>query len=65
MSGRFMTASIAANNNSLATELTVNTATLGTVNVLTSQTLNVLWRWGSAASVNTLNIYNGSLTIGW
>jgi hypothetical protein len=64
MTGRFMTASFTAAN-AQATEYAVNVATLGTINTQTSQTLNVLWRWGSASSVNAVNIYNGVLKLGY
>jgi hypothetical protein len=66
MAGRFSTASITAQNTAnLATESTYNAATLGTINVLTGQTLGVFWRWGAASAQNSLNIYSGTLTLGW
>src|SRR5262245_50034209 len=66
MTGRFVYAStsqtgLAGNNHGFATENAYNVASLGTVNNLTGQTLNVFWRWGAAASGNSLNIYNGIL----
>jgi hypothetical protein len=63
MSGKFTTASITGVN--AATEITSNAVVLGTINVLQGQTLNVLWRWASAASSNSLNIYSGVLKLGY
>src|SRR4029077_4947225 len=62
MSGKFSTATSTGTN--VASDVTLNAVVLGTINVLQPQTLNVLWRWASAASTNSLNIYNGSLLIG-
>jgi hypothetical protein len=67
MAARFVAASTAQSNvtQTWATETVFNVATLGTINVLQPQTLNVLWRWGAAASGNSLNIYNGVLKLGY
>lgn len=63
MSGKFSTATATGTN--YASDVTLNAVVLGTINVLQPQTLNVVWRWASAASNNSLNIYNGVLKLGY
>ena len=68
MAARFVTASttLVGGSNSFATENAYNAATLAVLNLNQSSfTLNVLYRWGSAASGNSLNIYNGVLKLGF
>lgn len=68
VAGRFVVASTtqAVANYQFGTETSYNAATIATLNLnQTSQTLNVLWRWGAAASNNSLNIYNGVLKLGF
>lgn len=53
-------------NYQFTTETTYNAATLASLNLNQSAfTLNVNWVWGAAASVNSLNIYNGVLKLGF
>ncbi len=49
---------------SVATISTYNTASLAAANINQALTLNVVWRWAVAASVNSVNIYNGVLKLG-
>jgi hypothetical protein len=48
-----------------ASETSFNSASISQANINQAMTLNVLWRWGAAASGNSLNIYNGTLKLGF
>jgi hypothetical protein len=52
-------------SNTLATENAYNATTFSQANNNQTAVLNVVWRWGSAASGNSLNIYNGVLKLGF
>lgn len=66
MSGKFVAATTTQTTaGTFATEANFNAATLATINNRQPATLKVLWRWGGAASGNSLNIYNGVLKLGF
>lgn len=50
---------------SAATLTSYNAASLAAVNINQPMVINVNWRWGVAASINSVNIYNGELKLGF